>query len=222
MATSLSGQLACHKSTHYYTDFGNDPLSCWGGAHSLRWATCQLRANPIPDSHQRKQRPNVCCLFILLVPPETPVIYDDNGNAVKSLAGPYNEAGVLVLICEAAGGKLSQHLESFDSHFIEHFIWTTSGQPLPKVTWWRENRLLDATSENVVQGRVSNTLRIPNLSRSDLSMTLTCQASNNNMSVPTSAVAVIDMKRKPLTLLTYVHRVKGIAIYISSLHAKIT
>jgi hypothetical protein len=49
-------------------------------------------------------------LFIWLVPPETPVIYDDNGNAIKSTAGPYNEAGVLVLICEAAGGKFSQLL----------------------------------------------------------------------------------------------------------------
>jgi len=74
--------------------------------------------------------------------------------------------------------------------------WTDIGKPLPKVTWWRESRLLDSKSENVVQGRVRNTLRIAHLNRSDIGMTLTCQAANNNVSVPASTATVVDMKRK--------------------------
>lgn len=71
-----------------------------------------------------------------------------------------------------------------------------AGTPSPRVTWWREGRLLDSTSESVTPGRVRNTLRIPNLSRADQGMTLTCQASNNNVSVPTSAATTVEMKRK--------------------------
>lgn len=66
--------------------------------------------------------------------------------------------------------------------------------PQPKVTWWRDNRLLDATSESTIKGRVRNTLRLPNLSRSDLGMNLTCQSSNNNISEPTSTTTTIDLK----------------------------
>ena len=72
------------------------------------------------------------------------------------------------------------------------------GKPLPKVTWWRESRLLDSKSENIVHGRVRNTLRITNLNRSDIGMTLTCQASNNNVSVPASTATLVDMKRKSI------------------------
>jgi len=71
-----------------------------------------------------------------------------------------------------------------------------SGSPTPRVTWWLENRLLDAASESVLTGRVRNTLRLPNLSRSDQGMILTCQASNNNVSVPTSVAVAVEMKRK--------------------------
>lgn len=73
-----------------------------------------------------------------------------------------------------------------------------TGKPFPKVTWWRESRLLDSKSENVVQGRVRNTLRIAHLNRSDIGMTLTCQAANNNVSVPASTATVVDMKCKLL------------------------
>lgn len=88
------------------------------------------------------------------------------------------------------------HLNASANFLFPFEFFYNTGQPFPKVTWWRENRLLDATSENVIEDRVRNTLRIPNLKRSDLSMTLTCQASNNNISIPTSALAVVDMKRK--------------------------
>lgn len=70
--------------------------------------------------------------------------------------------------------------------------------PLPKVTWWRENRLLDATSESTIKGRVRNTIRLPNLSRSDLGMNLTCLASNSNVSIPTSTTVTVDLKCKIL------------------------
>ena len=79
-------------------------------------------------------------------------------------------------------------------HFC--FMFKLQVDPLPKVTWWRENRLLDATSESTIKGRVRNTIRLPNLSRSDLGMNLTCLASNSNVSIPTSTIVTVDLKCK--------------------------
>ena len=61
-----------------------------------------------------------------------------------------------------------------------------------KVTWWRDHALLD-DSDNPMGSKVANELVIPELRREDLHTIFTCQASNNNISVPMSTSVKLDM-----------------------------
>ncbi|GIX66753.1 uncharacterized protein CEXT_258641 [Caerostris extrusa] len=72
-------------------------------------------------------------------------------------------------------------------------------KPRPTVTWWREYSLLDDTylfipSDNLVR----NELKIAELKRHDLLAVLTCQASNNNITVPASTAVTLDLNLKPV------------------------
>ena len=67
---------------------------------------------------------------------------------------------------------------------------------MPQVTWWRDNHLIDSSFEKTFSKTVQNTLSVPQVTREDLGATLTCQASNNNISAPASTRATVDLKCK--------------------------
>ena len=67
---------------------------------------------------------------------------------------------------------------------------------MPEVTWWRDSHLIDTSYESTFTGTVQNTLSVPQVSRDDLGATLSCQASNNNVSAPATAKVTIDLKCK--------------------------
>ena len=68
------------------------------------------------------------------------------------------------------------------------------GDPPPQVTWWRDSHLIDSSYEGSYSRTVQNGLRLHNVSRAELGAQLTCQASNNNLSLPVSNRVTIDMK----------------------------
>lgn len=70
-----------------------------------------------------------------------------------------------------------------------------AGSPLPNVTWWIEDRLLDATWEEAEDGRplVNNTLVVERLTREWHNTTLTCEASNTNLAEPLQTSVVVRM-----------------------------
>ena len=84
--------------------------------------------------------------------------------------GPYQIGETLRLRCEAYGGR-----------------------PLSRVTWWRDHALLD-DSFAAEHSKVSNDLVVRDLRRSDLHTIFTCQAANNNISVPVSTSVKLDMQ----------------------------
>eukprot|EP00095_Tigriopus_kingsejongensis_P001267 maker-scaffold149_size310270-snap-gene-0.11 protein:Tk01267 transcript:maker-scaffold149_size310270-snap-gene-0.11-mRNA-1 annotation:"PREDICTED: uncharacterized protein LOC663132" len=106
----------------------------------------------------------------IIVPPEKPKIYDERSQEVRLKLGPYKVGDEVALKCISTGGN-----------------------PSPKVSWWRDHALLDDVSEEVVKGKVVNSLRLIKLARNDLHSILTCQASNNNLSVPVSTSVKLDM-----------------------------
>lgn len=65
---------------------------------------------------------------------------------------------------------------------------------MPQVTWWRDSHLIDSSFERTFSRTVQNTLSVPQVSREDLGASLTCQASNNNISAPASSRVAIDLK----------------------------
>jgi len=112
--------------------------------------------------------------LIISVPPEKPRIYTaDDNNEVRLKLGPYKVGDTIRLRCVALGGR-----------------------PLPRVTWWRDHALLDDSFKRFGDFKVENELIIYELKREDLHSILTCQASNNNISVPVSTSVKLDMNCK--------------------------
>ena len=118
------------------------------------------------------------CLVFIVVPPEKPRIYTvDDSQEVRLKLGPYNIGDTVRLRCVSLGGH-----------------------PQPKVTWWRDHALLDSSDSNQVSFKTENELILKDLQRDDLHSILTCQASNNNISVPVSTSVKLDMNCKYNTL----------------------
>ncbi|KAM7314104.1 neural cell adhesion molecule 2 [Ixodes scapularis] len=118
-------------------------------------------------------------LLKVILPPNEPIITDQNGEILpsKSIIGPYNEGDRLLLVCQVEGGS-----------------------PPPVVTWWRESFLLDDQYNVTTQGISRNELEIPSLGRNDLMATFTCLATNNNISFPVSASVTVDLNFRPLSV----------------------
>ncbi|XP_022236802.1 hemicentin-1-like [Limulus polyphemus] len=113
----------------------------------------------------------------IIVPPNKPRITDEKGEVILTVAGPYNEGDRLVLLCESEGGK-----------------------PKPSLTWWKDFELIDDSYEVTPQEITFNQLHVPTLHRNDLMSSFTCEALNNNLSLPISTSVKIDMNLKPIQL----------------------
>ncbi|KAF8777075.1 Kin of IRRE-like protein 2 like protein [Argiope bruennichi] len=111
----------------------------------------------------------------VIVPPREVNIMDESGQRIEETIGPVDEGSNVTLICEAEGGS-----------------------PSPSVTWWRDSVLLDDSYHITTQGYVRNNITLIRLKRSDLSAIFTCQAANNNLTVPTSNSVALDLNLRPL------------------------
>ncbi|XP_037079463.1 nephrin-like, partial [Pollicipes pollicipes] len=124
-------------------------------------------------SPTRNQRVNLT----VIVPPDRPVILHA-AREVSGTLGPLEEGAPLQLTCRSDGGR-----------------------PTPVVTWTRDGRLLNLSSEPSGHGsRVSSELHLPPLSRADLHTRLECAASNTNASRPISNHVVVDINFRPLSV----------------------
>lgn len=111
----------------------------------------------------------------VIVPPEKPKIFTiEDNNEVRLKLGPYRIGDTVRLRCLSLGGR-----------------------PLPKVTWWRDHALLDASDSSTSSFKTENELVLTDLKRDDLHSILTCQAANNNISVPVSTSVKLDMNFGP-------------------------
>lgn len=79
------------------------------------------------------------------------------------------------------------------SHTFKIYIFLLPGQPPPSVLWWRSRRIIDDSYELSGRGLTRNEFFIDKLQRKDLMATLTCQASNNNISPPVEASVTLDI-----------------------------
>ncbi|KAH1007611.1 hypothetical protein HUJ04_004823 [Dendroctonus ponderosae] len=127
------------------------------------------------------------------IPPEKVMIIDVNDSHIKDYKlGPFNEGTSVNITCEATGGV-----------------------PVPNVTWWLENTLLDKSMDyitihsddpyhfwhNITKMKVRNVLHIDKIERKSLNAVYTCQATNSQLMHPISSSITLDVNRLP-TLIT--------------------
>lgn len=112
----------------------------------------------------------------VIIPPQKPVIFSEEGLEVSNVAGPYEEGQRVSLTCVVAGGR-----------------------PKPDVKWWRGSVLEDDTDMTTTgPSAKSNQLILESVDRSHLMTDLTCQAANNNISQPVSTSVKLNVFLKPL------------------------
>ncbi|XP_067005669.2 nephrin-like [Anabrus simplex] len=112
----------------------------------------------------------------VIVPPQSVTVLDEHGNPIlRSEVGPYTEGATARLTCVASGGR-----------------------PPPRVSWWRDDILVDDSDDVLDSDSVQNELRLERLERRHLNTAYSCQASNNNVFGPVSSNVTIDMYLRPL------------------------
>ena len=136
------------------------------------------------------------------------MIVDGDGKRLRGLVGPYNEGEPLKLTCQAEHGtfkRLSSSVAYRPYYTAPHTCLTAtqsrrqcgcyfSGKPRPAVTWWKDYRLIDDSYVFDQDGAVvKNQLEVKALTRNDLLAVLVCQASNNNITVPTPSQITLDL-----------------------------
>ena len=102
-------------------------------------------------------------------------ILDYKGDDVESKVGPYELDAVVTLTCLSYGGD-----------------------PIPKVTWWRNNRVIDESYERIDNDTVQNSLILGPLTRDDLGAELICISSNSPGRLSVSSKVIMDMVLPPL------------------------
>ncbi|XP_043229358.1 nephrin-like isoform X1 [Amphibalanus amphitrite] len=111
----------------------------------------------------------------VIVPPTRPVIRLPTGDRVGDILGPLTEGDKVQLSCETRGGR-----------------------PAPSLSWWRGPTLLSNAHVVTSSGVLRSVLHLPAISRSDVDQTLTCHATNNNISKPLSSSVLLKTYFPPL------------------------
>ncbi|XP_064099783.1 nephrin-like [Macrobrachium nipponense] len=153
----------------------------------------------------------------VVVPPKGVTVFleglDGTHKPIKGVVGPLQEGDMLHLICIAIGGSPPPLVVWFENtRLIDSHMESDEGDQQHNVTLASGPITASTTSETLatetfplpllpeLSGNPYNSLTLGPLTRKDLKLLLTCEASNNNLTLPTSVVVMVDMLLPPLSV----------------------
>ncbi|XP_068231410.1 protein turtle-like [Palaemon carinicauda] len=151
----------------------------------------------------------------VVTPPESVsvIIHKKDGHStrVTNIVGPYTEGDILKLTCIAHGGKPRPSVVWFeDTHLLDSHMESEDGEKTTTQTPPGNTTMVSTRPTKLPpsSGSLSNdphkeqspknTLILGPLTRSDLKLLLTCEAANNNITLPISVVVMVEMNLPPL------------------------
>lgn len=135
--------------------------------------------------------PPLLCTFIPLSPP---VLYSflDHGQSDECTS---------FYLCQRRTISLTRNVYRIGKKYIKADLisgFLSTGRPLPRLVWWRDGRIIDDSYATTFENTVRNDLWLQSLGRQDVDVTLTCEASNSNLTQAVSTSVTIDLYRKIL------------------------
>jgi len=113
----------------------------------------------------------------VIMPPDKPILVDEDGNQVKHIFGPFFEGETVSISCEVSGGR-----------------------PKPYISWLKNGETIKAVTE-VSSGRVvTSRLRLEGLRRNDNNHSLSCLTNNNDISQPIRTSVYLLINLAPLSV----------------------
>ncbi|KYN16936.1 hypothetical protein ALC57_10805, partial [Trachymyrmex cornetzi] len=97
---------------------------------------------------------------------------------------------------------------SFLKFFIVREYKKLYGKPAPMVSWYRNDRFVTNRTTTPNSGVTRSEIVVQNLSRDDVYSVLTCNATNNNRSIPLSSSVRVDMRFSETLSDSYVSRTR--------------
>ncbi|KAK0081846.1 hypothetical protein PV325_011468 [Microctonus aethiopoides] len=130
---------------------------------------CRVDYEDSPTIHQNVN-------LTIIVSPQRPIIRDHSSRNITHIKETFNEGSDVHLRCETRGGR-----------------------PLPRLTWYLENAVIDDSYHyDDKAGLTINLLNYPKIGRQHLDARLICQANNTNLVPPQTNLVILDINLKPL------------------------
>ena len=76
---------------------------------------------------------------------------------------------------------------------------------MARLVWLRDGQVIDDSYVSTFESTVRNDLWIPALDRRDVDATITCEASNSNLTQPLTTSVTIDLLRNLMTIYSLTH-----------------
>ncbi|XP_066986853.1 nephrin-like isoform X2 [Macrobrachium rosenbergii] len=171
------------------------------GCTSAESTSCSTRRRPLESSF----------------PPKGVTVFleglDGTHKPIKGVVGPLQEGDMLHLVCIAIGGSPPPLVVWFEntrlidsqmeSDEVEQHNVTLAPGPIAAAAASASTTSETFSPETFLpelSGNPYNSLTLGPLTRKDLKLLLTCEASNNNLTLPTSCVVMVDMLLPPLSV----------------------
>ncbi|XP_071512239.1 B-cell receptor CD22-like [Panulirus ornatus] len=132
------------------------------------------------DFYDSPAQSNFVNLTVIELPRSVQILDRHTGPAKNGVLGPYYTGQTILISCISLDGS-----------------------PLPNLTWWKNNNIVNSEWEVTGPGQVQSDLEISQVTREWHNQTLTCTASNTRLASPVAVSVLIQLYCFPVAAMGY-------------------